>query len=668
MRFSPETRAVVGVGVVSLLATIIVAWPVIRSPNARIFGNEIVGRQHDPYTVMQQFQSGAVRGEYWQPLTDQIGAALASGVGPVAAYNILILLTIPFAAGCAYALARFLGMSRLGSFVAAMAYAFAPVHMAHAAYHAHIAQTQWIPLYLLALWACVERPTPIRGVWLLLAGVALGASNFYGGLIGLVVTPVALITWWLAASSRSLENRHLIAAGALLGTVVLAITFVVVIAPDIWRSLDDYAVPRVDLFLHSARWWAYLLPSVEHPLWGSLASWIWTRERIGPGLLEQQVSLSWMLFGLASIAVWQWWRHAHDPRLRWTPVLVVVAAWAWLCSLAPEGTVVGVTFPRPTALMYAAFPMFRAYARFGIVVALMVSLLAGMGAAWLVSQRAAVRWVLCGVLSILLVDLMPLPWRYRDVLPTMGHRWLADLGTNVRALDCVKAQLSEASVPWLMQGRLTFLSGLRPDCDDSQLPEQLSALGYTHVLIRANEARRDQLLHPRAGFHLVSSFADSQVFAVTTPAPAVATLEMPGFYERERLRGDVWWWMGSTGSWRVVNTTDETLEAYLEIELEAFAHARALTLASDVEPPLEYRVGTRARQTVGPFVLRPGTHTLVFRMAEPATVVDTVLRNGDGRAVSIRIFDWRWSTAVPAANALRSQLQPAPSRAPGVER
>jgi hypothetical protein len=637
-----ELRVALGVVGAASLATAIVAWPVLRSPHTRIFGNEIVGRHHDPFTVMHQFQNGGVGAAYWQPVTDQLGAVLASGVGPVAAYNVIVLLSIPLSAGLAYALGRFLGISRLGSSVAAFAYAFAPIHLAHAGYHAHIAQTQWLPLFLLALWACLDRPSVRRGALLVAAGACLAASSFYNGLIALVVAPVALLAWRLMPPVRPLDRKDWTAAGALLVTGILAVAYAAISAPDVWRAVNDYKVPRTDLFPHSAYWWAYLVPSVEHPLWGSVAARIWRSAGIDIGLLEQQVWVSWAVLAMAGLAVWHWWRNRRDCRLRWIPVLVVVGVWAWLCSLAPDGVIGGLTFTRPAAFVYAVLPMFRSYARFGVVVALMFALLAGMGAAWLVSRRA--HWVLGGLLVVLFVDLMPLPWRYRDVLPTMGHRWLADQGGDVRALDCGAPEPAEALVPWLMHYRLTLLSGSRSDCGEPRLSEQLSALGYTHVLTRIHPSPGGDRVLPRAGFRLVRSFPDSRVLAVEAPKPAIVTLEMPGFYERERLGRDVWRWMGAAGWWRVNNTTSETLEAYLDIDLEALGQTRALKVESDGEAPLVCNVDPRRRRhTLGPFLLTPGEHMLAFKTLEPATVADTLLQNGDGRALSIRIFDWRWS-------------------------
>ena len=78
-----------------------------------------------------------------------------------------------------------------------MAYAFSPFHLAHAAYHPHIAQTQWMPLYLLALWRCLDDASPAAVGFLGAATVAVTLSNFYGGLIAAVITPVAVAAYWL---------------------------------------------------------------------------------------------------------------------------------------------------------------------------------------------------------------------------------------------------------------------------------------------------------------------------------------------------------------------------------------------------------------------------------------------------------------------------------------
>src|SRR5512140_1141684 len=141
-----------GITAVAVMATVGVAAPVLRAPSERIFGMEIVGRHHDPFTVMEQFGRPIALGVYTQPFTDVPGAALARVTGPVVAYNWIILLTFPLSAAAAYALARHLVLAPMAAAAVAIAFAFSPFHLAHAAYHPPIAQTQWVPFYFLALW------------------------------------------------------------------------------------------------------------------------------------------------------------------------------------------------------------------------------------------------------------------------------------------------------------------------------------------------------------------------------------------------------------------------------------------------------------------------------------------------------------------------------------
>ena len=180
----PSTgRGIGNVLALSTIVTVIIALPVLLHPQTFIFGVETVGRHYDPFVVMQQFALGGASGIARQPLVDDLGAWLAKGIGPIAAYNLIVLATFPAAAAATYALARFLTGVHRSSLVAALAFAFAPVHVAHAAYHPHIAQVQWIPLYLLALFAAVDRPSLPRLAWLGAAVAALVLSNYYGALI-----------------------------------------------------------------------------------------------------------------------------------------------------------------------------------------------------------------------------------------------------------------------------------------------------------------------------------------------------------------------------------------------------------------------------------------------------------------------------------------------------
>jgi hypothetical protein len=556
--------------VISVLATIVtaaIAAPVLRAPSERVFGMEIVGRHHDPFTVMQQFERPVTIGVYSQPVTDITGALLARLSGAVAAYNWLVLLSFPLSAAAAYLLARHLTLSPLSATVAAMAYAFSPFHLAHAAYHPHIAQTQWVPLYLLALWRCLDKSSPAAVGFLAAAAIAVTLSNFYAGMIVAVLSPVAMAAYWLFRSDvvqafgpvrhggpegphytrmKATGMRQLgITAGSLVLIAALGTAYATYTAGEVVANRAAFAFPRSDLFRYSAKWWSYLIPPVEHPLFGAVAQRVWSAVGVREGLLEQQVSLGWGIIALGLVACVFWLRNRRfvsgppsPPALPFVPVLVIVAVAALICSLSPERTIGAFTFVRPSALLYNVAPMFRSYARFGVVVQLMAALLAAIGVdALRRAGNTSVRGVCVALLALCAAEYAVRPSAlWRDVLPTTAHRWIMRLPGRVQALDCTPLNQESESVQWLTGYRVTLLpgpgqSGSIPSCSDAHLSRALAANGYTHVLVRnqVHDGDGPSLADRPApeGLRITARLADGVVFAVMEPTTASGPGEQP---------------------------------------------------------------------------------------------------------------------------------------------
>ena len=433
--------------------TIAVAWPVVTHPSQLIFGDEIVGRHYDAYTVMQQMAGGVSAGPYAQPLTDRAGALLARQMNPVAAYNLLVLLTFPLSAAAAYALARYLVGSHAASLIAGLAFMLAPFHVAQAAYHPHIAQTEWLPLYFLALFALVDRPSAWRAVGLATACGALVLSNDYGGLIGAVTTPVALVSYWWASPRASRSwHRLAVAAATLAGIAAAGLLAILRVAPQLIATPGRFAFPLDDIGWYSARWWAYLVPPVDHAWLGTTSTRLFARFHVTLGLLENQLDLGWGLLTLSALALataLRRWRTVPEGR----PIvaLAVMALVATFISTGPWSGTCQTGSLAPACLLYHVVPMFRAYARFGALTSLVVAITAGAGSVAL-SRRSVGGLVAAGALLLLAaVEYTPLPWRAHDVLPTAGHRWLASQSLPQRTLDCLAPDAANASVGWLMQ-------------------------------------------------------------------------------------------------------------------------------------------------------------------------------------------------------------------------
>ncbi len=660
---------VVAVFALATIVTVVIAAPVLRAPSERMFGMEIVGRHHDPFTVMEQFGRPIGVGVYSQPITDIPGALLARISGAVAAYNWLVLLSFPLSAAAAYLLARYLALSPASATFAAMVYAFSPFHLAQAAYHPHVAQTQWLPLYLLALWRCLDdgsllgacshcSDTLLAVGFLGAATLAVTLSNFYGGLIAAVITPVAVAAYWLVMrrANTGSTRRLGITVGSLVLIAACGVAYAWYAARPVVVNRAAFAFPRDELFRYSAKWWSYLIPPVEHPLLGAAARRVWNAAGVSGGLLEHQVSLGWGIVALGLIASFRWLRQStvdgrlstEPPSLARVPILVVVAVTALVCSLSPERTIGAFTFVRPSALLYYVVPMFRAYARFGVAVQLMAALLAGIGVDYL--RRAGTRraQIVCVALVALAAGEYAVSpsTLWRDVLPTTAHRWVVQQVDRMQVVDCTPPNQESASVQWLTGYRVKSATS---DCTEPNLPRKLAATGYSHLLVRRDTADGQWFAdHPaQDGLRVAANFADGEVFAVTAQTPAVYVATMTGLFPREHDADWTWRWMGAEAAWTIVNTGARPIVAAIGVEMSAFHRARHLVLRLDGHPVENVQTllvePSRRMYDIGPLTVPPGDHELVFHPAEAPDVAGDVIGNRDPRRLSFALGTWNWS-------------------------
>jgi hypothetical protein len=291
-------------------------------------------------------------------------------------------------------------------------------------------------------------------------------------------------------------------------------------------------------------------------------------------------------------------------------------------------------------------PMFRSYARFGVIVQLMAALLAGIGLSRLLARGTGSARAICvGLVALAIAEYAVWPPALsRDVLPTAAHRWVMRQTDRSRVLDCEPLTPASSSVSWLSNGRImppggTFEGG----CTESQAAPRISAAGFTHVLVRNPRERQWLNEHGDAeGFQVQARLADADILAVTPHEPLVYTGQATGFWPRERGASSAWRWMGADASWTIVTLTTQP-RVVLEVELNAFHVSRPLTVRLDghreqtldvVQGPHLYRIG--------PLALTAGHHVLTFHSPAPATIADRVLGNGDPRALSFSMGAWKW--------------------------
>jgi len=618
------------VGVLAALLTVAMAWPVVQNPEATVFGPALAGPHPDPFVVAAQYERGSIPSPYFQPATDLPGIALARVTGGLTAYNVLVLASFPLTAAFTFALGVVLTRSRLAAVIAAAAFTWAPFHLAHAAYHVHIAQVQWWPLFLLAVCVAV-RQSWTRGLMILaVPGAVLIAASFYWALAALFVVPTMLAALWLWPATLDPPVNTRSAARLLIVVVVAAL--VGVAAASSLVDVDALGFGAGDRAWYSARWFSLFLPAVTHPWLGRLSEGVWTAAGAGPGLLEQQLGLGVGMLVLAGVALTRRWRSPADPRVAAVPFLLVIGIVAWAASVF-GGVVLG-----------DVLPIFRAYARIGVVSVLALALLAGIGSAVLVSARAG-RPIAAAMLLLSAMELYPPAERWKPALPTAAHTWIATHAPDATIFDCtapgrVYAQTVRAQFASLV----LFREPPFEDCVAPDIGGTLAAHGVSYIVLR--RALREAVYVESGGYlegvSILARESDALVLRVDAPPAGVSVTDVIGLHAREFHGRDTWRWMSAESEWLVLNRTPADVRATFDITASGFNGKKTLRLTLPSGETADARVGAHGDYQLGPVTIPVGETRVRLTSVEGDAQPAVATGSSDTRRLAVRLDQWRW--------------------------
>jgi hypothetical protein len=326
------------------------------------------------------------------------------GVHPATVHNILVFGAFVTAGAAAARVMRYFTPSVPAQLVAGTVFAFAPYRFAHIG-HLELLWTAFLPLALLGLYRVLEQPTVRHGLALGLAvGLQALCSVYYSLFLVIWLVPAAVLAPLHVRVPWS--RRHMV-AGA-----VAIVTATLLVAPYVgpYSRARGELPPRTDTEVsrYSAVPTDYLRASLSNWIYPSFAS-------ESPD--ERSLFVGTIALTLAAIAL-------ALVRTRVTVVLGLLALAAVDLSLGING----ITFP----LLRDAIPSltgFRAPARFGVLVLLAVALLAGIGAAQLLSRATSRRRQL--VSALLLAGLVleywsaPIATRPAEAEVPPVYAWLA---------------------------------------------------------------------------------------------------------------------------------------------------------------------------------------------------------------------------------------------------
>lgn len=332
---------------------------------------------------------------------------LAAGVFAVPVYwasrnpyltlNVVFLASMVFSFAGAYYLVRHLTGDRRAAVVSGICFAFCPYVFARTS-HIQLLIVGGLPFALLAFHRVLELPGWRRGAVL---GVAVAAQATISGYYAILTALMIAVSALTVALTRGLWKDRRFWYGIGVAAVVALVCVLPLAIPYLrLQRASGFARPLAEAAQYSADWRAYLASSAWAHRWmlAPLGHW---KEVLFPGFVAAVLGVTGLVIG------WRRSGHARETAVLYG-VITALAAWA---SLGPHAGLY--------ALLYRSFPVvawLRAPARFGVLVALGLSVLAGLALAHLLPRTRRAAFVAAAVAVVAAVELAT-PLRFREVQP-----------------------------------------------------------------------------------------------------------------------------------------------------------------------------------------------------------------------------------------------------------
>lgn len=380
----------------------------------------------------------------------------------VTLYNCAIIFSFVLSAIFVYWFVFYFTKNKPAAFLSGLIFSFSPYHFNKVWEHFSLGQLQWVGLYAAMLIFLKQKPCFKNALYLALAFTLVVSFDFSYPYIMLIFTVgfllfLCLYQWRIRFKSffpakveqKAQPVRPVI--GWIIGAALLSLFINLPVLWPIFKRIvfkagpkaafpDLYMRPFHYLFSHSARPFTYFFPPASHPVFGHFTRSFFGSLFYGRNSIEHTLYIGFVPLFLAYMAV-KFWKQkriaAAGKRLLLreeddflTGFFLFSAFLGYVFSMPPYIDFGLFKLYFPSFFLYNVLPMFRSYARFGIIVILSVSILAGFGLAGIfkkirTSRGRSLCFVVC--LAAVLFEFTNIPpFRVTEVnnIPEV-YAWLA---------------------------------------------------------------------------------------------------------------------------------------------------------------------------------------------------------------------------------------------------
>ncbi|MEI7554999.1 hypothetical protein [Candidatus Chlorohelix sp.] len=312
--------------------------------------------------------------------------------GPIATFNLPVLISFPLSALFVYLLAGEFTKSRGSRFVAGFLFAFCSYHFSRTNGHIGLLTIQWLPFYAWRLFALLHKPNLVNCL-LVAVGFALASlSDLY--YLGYFVIPFSFIfVAWFGWFDRKKGFWNL---GRLKWLVLSLIAGAIITAPfySVFFRLDSSMKEAVlvrtnDTISYSANLLSFFLPFPDNPFIGNLTAPIYQTFQ-GIYLTEQAAYPGYVLLVCGLFATF-----LKSIRRNETAFWAFTAGLSFLLALGPTLKIgtweIGLPLPYNIYTHLPFLNSFRAPSRISVMLALGLAILAALSLSQLqlyISQRS----------------------------------------------------------------------------------------------------------------------------------------------------------------------------------------------------------------------------------------------------------------------------------------
>ena len=372
------------------------------------------------------------------PVSESISLILTKFFNEIAAYNIFVLLSFPITAVGTYLLLINLLQNKIAAFIGGLIFGFCPSAVMQASGgHAVFAFNVFIPIFLLALFYNRTQRTLFSATYVAASFSLVVLTSLYFGYFAIYIG-IYFVAFELINSKR--EDRRPILfkyfVSLIFATFIIMPSQYKVIYHQVTASHETLVnTGRIQdigqLISYSSRPWDFILPSVDHPIFGRHVYEFVRSHLHGSNVFEQThylgiIPMCLLIYGVILII-----RGKLIGDLRTFFLFFTFGAlWMYFLSLPPLLSIGDLQAPTLSWLAYKLTPMFRVYARFGILVNFFVACAVAVVLVYLFNcmNRRRYYGMVAFLLSIVIFEYcsLPLDSALPVEQPSKVYSWLAE--------------------------------------------------------------------------------------------------------------------------------------------------------------------------------------------------------------------------------------------------